>query len=248
MNSFLRKVHKWLGLLMAAQILAWMISGFYFSIFPISEIRGEHLTRPATPLSNHSLGEFEGFAAVSSALDEHFSDPWEMSALSVVEYRSGAVWKAEGTVGGQPFRRLLEPVSSEVIPRLGNEEAAQRAAAWLTEKSRPAGVEWIAPGSGDTEFRGRNEAAWKVSFTKPESLRIYLHPWTGEILARRTSRWRLFDFLWMLHIMDYETRDDFNHPLLQFAALAGVMVALSGLVYWFLSSRAIRKRRVGARH
>jgi uncharacterized iron-regulated membrane protein len=93
------------------------------------------------------------------------------------------------------------------------------------------------------EFRGRDQAAWRAVFDRPESLRLYLDPWTGEILARRTSRWRLFDFLWMLHIMDYDTRDDFNHPLLQIAALAGLLVALSGLVYWFLVNGTRRRRR-----
>ena len=69
-----------------------------------------------------------------------------------------------------------------------------------------------------------------------------MDPWTGELLARRTARWRLFDFLWMLHIMDYDAREDFNHPLLQAAAILGFLVALSGVVFWFLTRRPLRRR------
>ena len=43
MKLFFRKVHRWLGLLMAVQIIAWMASGLYFAVFPIETIRGEHL-------------------------------------------------------------------------------------------------------------------------------------------------------------------------------------------------------------
>ena len=63
----------------------------------------------------------------------------------------------------------------------------------------------------------------------------------GELLARRTDRWRIFDFLWMLHIMDFDTRDDFNHPLLQLAAVLGLIIALSGVVFWAMTTRLFRR-------
>jgi len=78
---------------------------------------------------------------------------------------------------------------------------------------------------------------------EPESLSLYLEPWTGEILARRTSRWRVFDFFWMLHIMDFDTRDDFNHPLLQAAALLGLIIALSGVIFWAMTTKLFSKQR-----
>jgi uncharacterized iron-regulated membrane protein len=243
MKILLRKIHKWLGLLMVAQILAWMVSGFYFSIIPISEIRGEHLTRAATPVSRAGLQAVPAMSDINRALDEHFSEVWDMTSLSAINAPSGVAWRVEGMAGDQPFRRLIDAQSMKVLPQLDSGAAAKRAGAWLVEPSRPASVEWIEADSGVVEFRGRDQAAWRAVFDRPESLRLYLDPWTGEILARRTSRWRLFDFLWMLHIMDYDTRDDFNHPLLQIAALAGLLVALSGLVYWFLVNGTRRRRR-----
>src|SRR5829696_7635289 len=38
------KVHKWLALLMAIQILFWFISGLFFAVFPIERVRSEHMT------------------------------------------------------------------------------------------------------------------------------------------------------------------------------------------------------------
>ena len=243
MKIVLRKIHKWLGLLMVAQILAWMVSGFYFSIIPISEIRGEHLTRAVEPVSRAGIQAIPAMNEFGHALDEHFRENMEITSLSAVNSISGLAWRVEGTVDSRPFRRLVNTESGKVMPKLESEAAMQIAEAWLVDPSEPVSVEWVDAGSAVVEFRGRDQAAWRVTFDKPESLRLYLDPWTGEILARRTTRWRIFDFLWMLHIMDYDTRDDFNHPLLQVAALAGVMVALSGLVYWFLVSGARRRRQ-----
>ena len=47
----------------------------------------------------------------------------------------------------------------------------------------------------------------------------------------------------MLHIMDFDERDDFNTPLLQIAAALGVLLALSGLIYWAMTTRLFRFRR-----
>ena len=66
---------------------------------------------------------------------------------------------------------------------------------------------------------------------------MYFSPDTGELLARRHNLWRGFDFLWMLHIMDYETRDDVNNLLLRAASVTGLLFALAGIWLLFYSFR-----------
>jgi len=58
---------------------------------------------------------------------------------------------------------------------------------------------------------------------------LYVSPQTGEVVARRNDLWRAFDFVWMLHIMDYDEREDFNHPLLIATAATALLFVLSGL-------------------
>jgi uncharacterized iron-regulated membrane protein len=130
-----------------------------------------------------------------------------------------------------------------VLPHLTAATAERRALDWLVDPGVVRSVEWIEQVEADAEIRGHAPPFWKVSFSTPESLNLYLDPWTGEILARRTARWRVFDFLWMLHIMDFDTRDDFNHPLLQLAAAAGLISALSGVALWALTTTSFGRRR-----
>jgi len=54
------------------------------------------------------------------------------------------------------------------------------------------------------------------------------------LVARRHQLWRWFDFLWMLHIMDYDQRIDANNLLLRISASLALLFSLSGaglLVY-----------------
>jgi uncharacterized iron-regulated membrane protein len=242
MKRLVRKLHRWLGLLMALQIIAWMASGLYFSLFPIAEIRGEHLTRAPEGIAARDLVAAGRADVLLEALDDHFRADWTLSGVSLVTREGTAYWLAEGEAAGIPFRRLVDPTGTGVRPALTSEQAERRATWWLKEPATVAGSEWIEPETAPGEFRGRETSAWKVSVEGSEAVSLYIEPWTGDLLARRTARWRWFDFFWMLHIMDYDTRDDFNHPLLQAAAALGLLIALSGVLYWFMTRRGLQRR------
>jgi uncharacterized iron-regulated membrane protein len=246
MKKFFRKLHRWLGLLMALQIIAWMASGLYFSLIPISEIRGEHLTRAAGYLDS---GAFQAVARperIEALLDEQFGDSWNLKSFTLVNIAGRTSWRIEIESGGETFRRLLAADGSRLLLPLSENQARATAKDWLLAAVEPVAVDWIEQAAADSEIRGRDLPLWKVDFAQPEAVSLYLHPWTGELLARRTDSWRIFDFFWMLHIMDFDSRDNFNHPLLQLAAALGLVIALSGVVFWALTSRLFRRRRTPA--
>jgi uncharacterized iron-regulated membrane protein len=68
-------------------------------------------------------------------------------------------------------------------------------------------------------------------------MRVYIDAVTGEVVARRNDLWRFYDFFWMLHIMDYGAREDFNNNLLRSSAALGWFFALSGIWLLFYSFR-----------
>ncbi len=242
MKSLFRKLHRWLGLLMAIQIVAWMASGLYFSIYPIEEIRGEHLTRDAEPVDKTDFAALGTTAAVIGALDTHFAEPWSLGSIGPVKNGDEGYWRVRGRVGESGFTRLIN-ANGEVLPALTEVQAGEVAIGWLQTEGRIKAIDWVETAARGSEFRGGPLPVWRVSFDEPEALRMYLDPWTGDVLARRTTRWRVFDFLWMLHVMDFDDRDNFNHPLLQVSAALGLLVALGGVILWALTTRFFRKRR-----
>lgn len=242
MKVFFRKLHRWLGLLLLVPLCMWMISGFYFSFFPIAEIRGEHLTGPTEPLNRQMVEEAPSPATALAAIDIHLGSDWILESINPVPLEGKAYWRVAGTVDEIPFVRLVGFESGQVRQPLSAEEAGLTARNMLIEKGSDPLVEWLEEEPDNLEFRGRTLPVWRVSFAEPENLNLYLEPWTGELLARRTDRWRIFDFLWMLHIWDFETRDNFNHPLLQVLAFFGLVVVLGGFILWALTSPLFRQR------
>jgi hypothetical protein len=228
---------------MALQILAWMASGLYFAVFPIETIRGEHLTMAAPVPEAADLPGLvppaQAWAAVAGSLG---GDP-ELTGLSLVNRYDSTWYRLSGRSGGQPFSRLVNGFDGTVLMPLDESQVRALAAATLAVPGQVAAVEWVETVEPDSEIRGRQLPVWRVSYAEPETLALYFEPWTGDLLARRTTRWRIFDFLWMLHIMDFESRDDFNTPLLQWAAALGLLVAFSGVIFWAMTSRLFRRRR-----
>ena len=82
---------------------------------------------------------------------------------------------------------------------------------------------------------------WRIDFDDIWGSTFYVSPQSGAFVTRRHSLWRVFDFLWMLHIMDYDERENVNNMLLRIFSLAGVTLALSG--FWLLYFRLKPRRK-----
>ena len=93
----------------------------------------------------------------------------------------------------------------------------------------------------DSEYRSDELPVWQVRL-REENAAIYVGLRTGRIRAVRTDSWRLFDFLWSLHIMDYEEREDFNHLLIQALAIISLITVISGLMLFFTTLRCQSKQ------
>ena len=78
--------------------------------------------------------------------------------------------------------------------------------------------------------------AWQARFA--DGTHIYISAQTGEVLAVRSGWWRVFDFVWGLHIMDLQTREDTSHPILIGFAALGVLGSLLGCALMFRRRKA----------
>ena len=81
--------------------------------------------------------------------------------------------------------------------------------------------------------------AWQASFA--DGTNLYIDAATGEVLALRTGWWRIYDFMWGLHIMDPATREDTHNPFVIAFAVLATFGALLGCILLF------RRRKAGPR-
>ncbi len=220
----LRKVHRWLGLIAGIQLLAWTLSGLYFTLIPIEEIRGNHLLpEPAATvmLSEWDLLSPQAVVGMNTTLEEvKLSDITLTAPLGTPEY----------LIKDQRF-------SAETGQPLGQISATE--AEQIVQQRTPHNIlstELIKEVAIDSEYRGGDLPAWRIQLDT-ENAAVYVVASSGHLRAVRTDAWRLFDFLWSLHIMDYEERDDFNHLLIQFLAVLGLITVVSGLALFVITTR-----------
>ena len=86
----------------------------------------------------------------------------------------------------------------------------------------PTNVYEINQKVAGSEYRGRVLPLYRItSYDKNnEEINVYLNPYSGKIEAIRTLSWRIWDFLWGLHIIDWKERDNINNIFLQIFFIA----------------------------
>ncbi|HEX3344126.1 MAG TPA: PepSY domain-containing protein, partial [Polyangiaceae bacterium] len=107
----------------------------------------------------------------------------------------------------------------------------------------------LVEGTAPLEYRDCEHSectlpAYRVALADASRTAVYVDAVTGDVTARRNDRWRLYDFFWSLHIMDYRAREDFNHALIRGASLLAVATVLSGIAVLALRATRWVRRRV----
>ncbi len=219
----IRKTHRYLGLFLGVQFLMWTISGLYFSWTDIDEIHGDHFR------SESKQKVFTNLAGISEL---SFSQPVESLVLT--------------DLLGEPYyfvneSTLIHARSGEIKTGVSKEEAVAIARENLRDDLIPIGVSIIETTDEHHEYRGKKLPAYQISFDSKEKVTAYISVIDGSFQTVRHRNWRWFDFLWMTHTMDYQTRDDFNTLLLRSFSLLGLITVLSGFVLWGISSPTLRR-------
>ena len=93
------------------------------------------------------------------------------------------------------------------------------------------------------EVQNLSAPLWQVSFNDELNTRFYIDPNTGSVSRVRTDTWRLFDFMWMLHIMDYKNRTNFNTPWLVAFSGSAFLFTLTGIALLYQHFKPKKKRR-----
>lgn len=237
-----RQAHRYLGLFIGLQFLLWTLGGLYFSWTRLEDIHGEHLLKPRRSVPAHA-----SLASPSLALQQLAErEPVEsIAGLGLIDILGQPTYQIH-YLNREGIRRtcLADAVTGQLRPELSREEAVQLATAAFAPGGPVRAVEQLTAANVGQhhEYRGGPLPAWAISFEHPDSPMVYVAAEQGEVRTVRHQRWRLFDFLWMLHTMDYQGRDDFNNLVLRVFSVLGLVTLLSGFLLFALTSRLLRGR------
>lgn len=226
---FIRRTHKWLALVVGVQALLWTLTGFYMVAVHIDIIHGDDLVRsPAVqPFDLDGLATPSKVVAAAPGVSE----------IRLQRFSGETVWRVETPEGA----RLFDARTAEPIPPLTAAQIREAARSIYTGDGKIVSVRLLT--EAPQEMQARKPPYWQVEFEGWNRPTLYLSPQTGELISRRHALWRVFDFAWMLHIMDYDERTDVNNPLLRVATWGAFAMAATGawLLIWSFPRRKRKK-------
>ena len=227
-----RKTHKWLGLFIGAQVVIWSLSGLYMTVVHIDTIHGDHLIRTAPPASTaaSNLGDPLALAAANRA-----------KGVRLVFVRDRSAYALQTERG----EKLVDASNGTSLHPLSEDEIRAIARSTYTGTEDIASARLITAVLG--EIRGRKPPLWRVEFANWNKPTLYFSPSTGELVSRRHELWRVFDFVWMLHIMDYDERENVNNTLLRVFTWGALFMASSGVWLLFYSFHHKKKKKPAVR-
>ena len=219
----LAKWHVWLGWLVGVPILMWTVTGLVMVAKPIEEVRGTHLRKqvPETALPADTQIAVSLPAASTRPVRSVTTQVERGETITRIAYMDGTStrYRADGSALGPLSELEARLIAADGV--IGGDDVIS------TTQYAAADVPF--------DFR-RPLPVWQVALA--DGTHVYIGTETGQIEAVRTRWWRVFDFMWGLHIMDLQTREDTHHPMLVFFAALAAIGALFGCILMFRRRRA----------
>ena len=221
-HILISRLHKITGVIIVIQIMFWAAGGIVMSVFPIEEVRSEHNLKAPHPLDS-SINFTQSLFTVADPVQVKSFEAGVITDLTVIN-----VTYKDDTM------EVYDAVSGKKLTPFNQEWAREIALADYNDKGTIASVEWME--EDNLYYRGILPV-WKVSFDDSANKVLYVSPTSGRIAARRSTLWRVYDTLWMLHIMDYKDRHNHNNWFLIIASFTLFFFCLSGLVLLYFRLR-----------
>jgi hypothetical protein len=228
MNKW-RRWHRRIGIIVAIQVLLWICGGVVMSSIPIEMVRGNHLV------------EHLDTAVELQAIQEMHPD------LDLRRWKQLAGQKR----GPQVFIRAigfddqvhyLDPIKGGGITLLSEQAIRDFANQQYLGSGIATHINLV-----DTlprEVAHLSVPIYQVIFSDSIETHFYIDAFTGQVKSVRSLIWHTYDFFWMLHIMDYDTRKDFNNPLVITASVSALLFTFSGFVLLYFSVIKPKSRKL----
>ena len=238
-HFYIRRTHRYLGVILGIQFLLWTISGLYFSWTNIDEIHGdfEHRQPPQLAASFNLISP----STVINQLSQKADSINQVQLITILR-------KPFYTIryyGANKLHTILADAQTGIIRQpVNKDEALQIAAESFADIPTVQSIDYITSVSKNDEYREKPLPAWKISFQNNANTHVYVASQTGKVETFRNNKWRTFDLLWMFHTMDYNGRDNINNWVLRAFSIFGIVTVLSGFVLFWVSSKWFRKKKV----
>ena len=224
-----RKIHKWFALIVGIQLFLWALSGFYMVAVNIDIIHGDMLVKNV----QQNISDTDRLHVPLERLAILHPDAQSITLKSMM---GRPVYQITGET-----TLLLDAVNGRQLSPLDEQTATQIASYHYAGEGTIRRAE-LLENDPPTELQARALPLWRIDFDDVWNSSFYIDPYTSEFTTRRHTLWRVFDFLWMLHVMDYDERADINNTVLRVFSVLGTFLGLTGVWMLYFSFRKNREQ------
>lgn len=220
----LKKIHKWLSILVGLQLLIWLSTGLFFNLMDHQKTSGEKFSqrpaiaevnennlvepqsvllksKPTVSLTQISLLEHPYYLLTHDrSLYSHFNNNY-----SLVDAYSGR-----------------EVIIDEVM-------ASELAQASYKGKAGISSVIKMSPPYDDIPREQNN--VWQINYADEVNTSVYIDAGSGRVVKHSNDDKRFADIFFMLHFMDYGVEGSFNNAQIIIFAIFTFFFALTGLIW-----------------
>lgn len=211
-----RKTHKWLMLFLGIQFVIWSVTGAYMVFFNIDYIHGDTL------IKNQQVNLDD--VGVNFSVKELYRLYPEAKQLELSSFLAKPVYRFklddDNVLLDANTGKLLSPIAKTTALAVAQQE--------YTGDGHIYSVLLITE-NPPFELRSSALPAWQISFDDFASPTLYVSATSGKIVGKRHEFWRLFDWIFRFHVMDYQDSEVDNTLLFTFAFF-GIFAGLSGLI------------------
>ena len=237
-----RKIHRYLGVFIGIQFLLWTLGGLYFSWNNMDDVHGETLLKQEKKYFQNI-----DFSIVQKGIDSLKLEVQVDSIYSItlVEAIGESLAQFKYFSNQKLKTQLIHTETGNVSGAFSEDECLSIVKQKLIEPIAIESVEFLdlKDTNSHHEYRGKPLPAYAFTLDHSTKTTIYVSTELGEITSVRNNNWRRFDFLWMLHTMDYSSRDHITNWILRIFSVLGILTIFSGFYLFYISSPTIRRLR-----
>jgi uncharacterized membrane protein YkoI len=237
-----RRTHRYLGLFLGIQFLLWTIGGLYFSWSDMDYIHGDY-QRKAAPMLQVRDSLASPNLVLKNLATQHPID--QVVSIHLIDVLGKPTYRVE-IVPGMHHKMifLADAATGEIRPALSKKEAMAMAIQQFNGPPKVTKVQYLTSTNGHHEYRENPLPAYAIRFDHPSRTTVYVATELGAVTKFRNEKWRIFDFLWMLHTMDYQSRDNLGNVLLRVFSIMGLCTIASGFLLFWLSRKRVKTERL----
>ena len=208
-------------LFLGLQFVVWSISGAYMVFFDLDYIHGDSLVKNhQTKISAENIH----YSLAQLVTDYPEADNISIGKLITTDvYRftyKQNLYLVDATNG-----KVLSPLSKDKIVALAEHYYAGQGEIINTG---------LINDNPPFELNQRYLPAWRIDFDHYSAPTLYISAQHGELVGKRHQFWRLFDWMFRFHIMDYGEQAKSSNLLLFYITLLSVIACLTGLVLTYV--------------